>query len=459
MELLQDADVVLEELAQVGDAVLEHRDPLDPHAEREALHEIRVIAVRLDEAEDVGIHHPRAQDLDPARSLADRVPRAVRELARATAVKARDVDLDARFREREEAGAKSRAALGAEDGAGELIQRPLEVRERDRLRDRQALDLVEDRAVGRVERVAAVTTPWYHDEDRRPLALHRAHLHGRGVGAKDDVLRPRRQRRAARLLARQGRRRRQLEVGVKRRGVDVEGVLGHPRRMAGRMVESREVVVVELDLRALHDPVAEAAEDVLDLAHRANQEVPRPHRDGRGAGQGDVHGVGGQAGFEAGSLERIEAMLEERLELLAGDVRGLPDGAALLGGKVPDAPQYLSQLRLPAQVADPQLLELGGVRRGLDGLLGLTGQLLDFSLDLTQGRPSYSRPRRWPPLRPRRRSASPALPSASEFAPSRRPPRRSPPATPRAPRRGTGPAASGARPRAARRRRLRPARA
>ena len=33
-----------------------------------------------------------------------------------------------------------------------------------------------------------------------------------------------------------------------RRGVDVERVLRHPRRVAGRMVERREVVVVELDL-------------------------------------------------------------------------------------------------------------------------------------------------------------------------------------------------------------------
>ena len=36
-ELLQEADVVLVEQPQVGDAVLEHRDPLDPHPEREAL--------------------------------------------------------------------------------------------------------------------------------------------------------------------------------------------------------------------------------------------------------------------------------------------------------------------------------------------------------------------------------------------------------------------------------------
>ena len=44
-ELLQHPHVVLEELAQVGDAVLEHRDPLDPHPEGEALDPLGVVAV------------------------------------------------------------------------------------------------------------------------------------------------------------------------------------------------------------------------------------------------------------------------------------------------------------------------------------------------------------------------------------------------------------------------------
>ena len=44
LELLQEADVVLEEHPQVGDPVLEHRDPLDAHAEGEALHRLGVVA-------------------------------------------------------------------------------------------------------------------------------------------------------------------------------------------------------------------------------------------------------------------------------------------------------------------------------------------------------------------------------------------------------------------------------
>ena len=46
-ELLQEAQVILVVEAQVGDAVLEHRDPLDPHAPREALHLLGVVAGRV----------------------------------------------------------------------------------------------------------------------------------------------------------------------------------------------------------------------------------------------------------------------------------------------------------------------------------------------------------------------------------------------------------------------------
>ena len=46
-ELLQEAQVVLEQQAQVGHAVLEHRHAVDAEAEREALHVLRVVAVLL----------------------------------------------------------------------------------------------------------------------------------------------------------------------------------------------------------------------------------------------------------------------------------------------------------------------------------------------------------------------------------------------------------------------------
>ena len=64
-ELLQEARIVAPELAQIGDPVPEHRDPLEPPAECEARVPLGVVA---DELEEVRIDHARAADLDPARS-------------------------------------------------------------------------------------------------------------------------------------------------------------------------------------------------------------------------------------------------------------------------------------------------------------------------------------------------------------------------------------------------------
>src|SRR6201999_2177098 len=104
-------------------------DPLDPHPPREALMALGVIARVAHVAVEVRIHHPGAEDLDPARALAQRAARAVLEEALA-AVEAGDVDLDARLGEREEVRPQADVALVAEDRAGEAEQRALEVAER-----------------------------------------------------------------------------------------------------------------------------------------------------------------------------------------------------------------------------------------------------------------------------------------------------------------------------------------
>src|SRR5437667_10661194 len=66
-ELAEEAQVVLEEEADVVDAVLEHRDPLDAHAERPPRDRLGIVSHI---AEHLRVDHPRAQDLEPAR-LAD----------------------------------------------------------------------------------------------------------------------------------------------------------------------------------------------------------------------------------------------------------------------------------------------------------------------------------------------------------------------------------------------------
>ena len=77
-------------------------------------------------------------------------------------------------------GRSADVALVAEERAREVQQRPLQVRERDVLVDREALDLVELRRVRGVE-VAPVDPARHDDVERRRVLLHRAHLHRRGV--------------------------------------------------------------------------------------------------------------------------------------------------------------------------------------------------------------------------------------------------------------------------------------
>src|SRR5262249_10699168 len=66
--MLQPPKVGGEEGAQVGHAVFQHGDAVDPHAEGEALVALRVEA---DIGEHVRMHHAAAQDLEPAVALAD----------------------------------------------------------------------------------------------------------------------------------------------------------------------------------------------------------------------------------------------------------------------------------------------------------------------------------------------------------------------------------------------------
>ena len=136
--------------------------------------------------------------------------------------------------------------------------------------------------------------------------------------------------------------------------------------MPGRVVEGGEVVVVVLDLGTLDDLVAEADEDVLDLAPGPGQrmQVAEPHR--RRPGQRHVDRLGREPAVELGPLVPLLGRREQRLELAADLVAGLADRAALLRRQLADPAQDRRQLRLAAQEPDPGLLDGGGVRRGLD---------------------------------------------------------------------------------------------
>ena len=82
----------------------------------------------------------------------------------------------------------------------------------------------------------------------------------------------------------------------------------------------------------------------------------------------------------APELARVELgapRLEQLLELPARHVARLAHRPALLRGQIGDPAQDLGQLGLPPQVADPELLELGGRRGRADRLGRFLPDLLD----------------------------------------------------------------------------------
>ena len=248
-----------------------------------------------------------------------------------------------------------------------MQQRALQVGERDVLVHRETLDLRELGSVCRVE-IAPVDPTGDDHVERRRMKLHRAHLHRRGVGAQQRVAPgaiPARVRRGLTCL------RSVCGVG------DIEGVGSRPRGVRRAVVERVEVVVDGLDLGAFHDGEAEAQEDVFELAPGRAQHVQAPERLRRRARQCDVDAILDELGVELGARELGTARLDQRLERLAGGVRRLADGGALLGLELRDLAQHLRQLGLAAEIAHPQLLELSARRGRADRGLGLPAKLLD----------------------------------------------------------------------------------
>src|SRR2546426_7243356 len=64
LELLEDAQVVLEQRADVRDVELDHRHAIQTHAEGETA---PFIGIDADVAQDLRMDHPAAEDLHPAR--------------------------------------------------------------------------------------------------------------------------------------------------------------------------------------------------------------------------------------------------------------------------------------------------------------------------------------------------------------------------------------------------------
>src|SRR4051812_36846714 len=126
------------------------------------------------------MHHPRAEDLDPARPFAHRAAGAMTDAAL-------DVHLRRRLRERKETWAKARLA-GTKEALCEATERRLQIDEAYAFVDAQPFDLHERRRMRRIERILSIRVPRNQHANGWRILLKRAHLHRRRVRAQHDVV-------------------------------------------------------------------------------------------------------------------------------------------------------------------------------------------------------------------------------------------------------------------------------
>ena len=136
------------------------------------------------------------------------------------------------------------------------------------------------------------------------------------------------------------------------------------RRVTGREVERVEVVVRQLDLAAVNDPVAEPEEHVLDLAPDLGDQV-QPAAGVATCRKRHVDALGGQPGVQLRARQLGLPGVDRRLEPLAHGVQRHP------GLPVPYLAQRLLDRALAAEVLDADDLDLGrrrGSRCGCESL-------------------------------------------------------------------------------------------
>ena len=328
--MAQPAQIGLEEGAQVGDAVFQHRQAVDAQPEGEALTAVGIEAAVFHHG---GVDHAASQNLHPAAALADPQDAVFEGAA--------DIDLHRRRREGEIAGAEAhRHIVALEEGGDEIAQAALEMAHMDGAVDRQALQLMEHRRVRHVA-VAAIGASRRDDAHRWTVGEHVANLHRRGVGA---------QHRAPSVT-----RRRQIEGVVFLAG----GVLVGD-------VEGTEIEPVVLDVGAFGDGEAHLAEDGHDLlGHLADGMDAAPRFGARR--QGDVDAPGFEPAIEFVALQRLPARGKRGLERLLRPIERAAGVPAPLRLQFAQPLQKGGKAALPAQGGDADLVEPSGVGGGGDG--------------------------------------------------------------------------------------------
>ena len=132
--------------------------------------------------------------------------------------------------------------------------------------------------------------------------------------------------------------------------------------MVLRDVQRLEVVVVELDLRALCDGEAKTEENLLELVEHDVQRMLFADHD-LVARQGNVDGLGSELLFERCLLEQLFLLVDDGLDLSANVVDELADDRALLRSNVLHTLEQSGQLALLAEELDTRFIEGACIRR------------------------------------------------------------------------------------------------
>ena len=237
--------------------------------------------------------------------------------------------------------------INFEKRAAEFLKHPFQVRHRDILVDGKALDLMEHRRV-RLVIVTAINSTGRNHADRRALGLHRADLHGRGMGA-------------------QNMRRTVVALGA----VHKERVVLLARGVLGRDVQGVKVVPIALDLGTFGHGKAHVGENRGDLfGHLADGVdralTARTHR------QRNVQPFAAQAFLKRGIGQSGLFTGKRAVDLVLERVEGGTCHLTFLRGHLAQLAHLQADLALFADGLQAQLFQrafVGGVGDGVDVFL------------------------------------------------------------------------------------------
>src|SRR5580658_10397153 len=142
-KLLQESNIALKEVLQIVHPILQQREPVHAHPEGESGDFLRVISVVLHKLKHVRIHHAAAQHFNPSRLLARTARSIIRPTLPASAANETcDVKLRAGLSERKERRPEVRFHRRPEQRLHGVIERALQITERNVGVDGEAFDLM-----------------------------------------------------------------------------------------------------------------------------------------------------------------------------------------------------------------------------------------------------------------------------------------------------------------------------